>query len=146
MTVRRRTTRKRHRIGPEHRIQLDIMYRLRKNRCSVMRANAGTIKTENGSYFKGMENGTPDLIGYRWKDKQIFFIEVKTDKGVISLAQMAYHQDLMHHGVIHGIARSVDDAMKIVNESIVGYGYPDTDKEHEWHLTKRGYTRGKLIA
>lgn len=141
-----RVARKHRRMGPEHRIQRDIMCALRLHRCSVMRANAGTIKTKSGSYFKGMENGTPDLIGYRWQDKQIFFIEVKTEKGVISPAQMAYHQDLMNHGAIHGIARSVNDAMKIIDDSIIGYGYPDTDKKHEWRLTKRGYVRGKLIV
>lgn len=128
MIYRRRITRKRHRMGPEHRIQRDIMCALRLHRCSIMRANAGTIKTKSGSYFKGMENGTPDLIGYRWQDKQIFFIEVKTPKGHIRPDQLAYHQDLMHHQVIHGIARSVDDAFKIVDEGLIGYGYPDAEQ------------------
>ncbi len=44
---------------------------------------------------------------------------------------MAYHQDLMHRHVIHGIARSIDDALKIVREGLIGYGYPDTKKK-EW--------------
>lgn len=128
MIYRRRTTRKRRRMGPEHRIQRDIMCALRLHRCSIMRANVGTIKTESGSYFKGMENGTPDLIGYRWQDKQIFFVEVKAPKGRIRPDQLAYHQDLMHHHVIHGIARSVDDAFKIVDEGLIGYGYPDIER------------------
>jgi hypothetical protein len=38
----------------------------------------------------------------------------------------------VHRKVIHGIARSVDDALKIVNEGLIGYGYPDTDKK-EWY-------------
>lgn len=79
-----------------------------------------------------MQPGTPDLIGFRWQDKQIFFIEVKSPTGRIRSDQLAYHSDLMHHKVIHGIARSVDDALKIVNEGLIGYGYPDTDKK-EWY-------------
>lgn len=76
-----------------------------------------------------MQPGTPDLIGYRFKDRQIFFIEVKAPKGRIRPDQLAYHHDLMHRHVIHGIARSIDDALKIVNEGLIGYGYPDTDKK-----------------
>ena len=126
--VYRRRTRRTHKVGPEHRIQNDIIAMLRMHRCSVMRVNAGTIKTQSGSYFKGVENGTPDLIGYRWRDKQIFFIEVKAPKGRIRPDQLAYHKDLMHHNVIHGIARSVDDALKIIDEDLVGYGYPDYEE------------------
>lgn len=130
--IYKRKARKSHKVGPEHRIQNDIIKILRLNHCNVMRANAGIIKTQNGSVFKGMENGTPDLIGFRWQDKQIFFIEVKSPTGRIRSDQLAYHSDLMHHKVIHGIARSVDDALKIVNEGLIGYGYPDTDKK-EWY-------------
>lgn len=39
--------------------------------------------------------------------------------------QQMYHLDLMHKHVIHGIARSVEDSVKIVNEGLIGYGYPD---------------------
>ena len=98
MIYRRRITRKRRRMGPEHRIQRDIMCALRLHRCSVMRANAGTIKTRSGSYFKGMENGTPDLIGYRWQDKQIFFIEVKAPNGIRSELQKYRIEQLTSQG------------------------------------------------
>lgn len=115
--------------GPEHRIQNDIIRALRFNKCWVDRANSGMIKTEKGNYFKGMQPGTPDLIGYRFKDRQIFFIEVKAPKGRIRPDQLAYHQDLMHRHVIHGIARSIDDALKIIDEDLVGYGYPDYEED-----------------
>lgn len=128
MVYRRKVRRE---VGPEHRIQNDIIRALRFNRCWVDRANSGMIKTEKGNYFKGMQPGTPDLIGYRFKDRQIFFIEVKAPKGRIRPDQLAYHQDLMHRHVIHGIARSIDDALKIVREGLIGYGYPDTNKK-EW--------------
>lgn len=123
MVYRRRRI-KPHKVGPEHRIQNDIIQALRMHRCSVLRVNAGTVKTQSGSYFRGVEPGTPDLIGFRWRDKQIFFIEVKAPKGRIRPDQIAYHQYLMNRGVIHGIARSVYDAIKIVDDNLVGYGYP----------------------
>ena len=37
--------------------------------------------------------------------------------------------DLMHRKVIHGIARSPEDALKIVKQGLIGYGYSDTDKK-----------------
>jgi phage protein len=111
--------------GPEHRIQNAIIATLRWRRCAVIRLNSGAIPTKNGGLFRGTKAGTPDLIGYRLKDKKVFFIEVKAPKGRISPAQQMYHLDLMHNHVIHGIARSVEDAVKIVSEGLVGYGYPD---------------------
>ena len=111
--------------GPEHRIQNAIIATLNWRRCAVIRLNAGAIPTKNGGLFRGVKPGTPDLIVYRLKDKQVFFIEVKAPKGRISQAQQLYHLDLMHKHVIHGIARSVEDAVKIVNEGLIGYGYPD---------------------
>lgn len=111
--------------GPEHRIQNAIIATLNWRRCAVIRLNAGAIPTKNGGLFRGVKPGTPDLIGYRLKDQKVFFIEVKAPKGRISPAQLMYHQDLVHNHVIHGIARSVEDAVKIVSEGLVGYGYPD---------------------
>ncbi|ADZ07443.1 hypothetical protein LAC30SC_06595 [Lactobacillus amylovorus] len=116
--------------GPEHRIQNDIIAMLNLNRCSVYRINVGKVRTPDGRYFStGAPNGMPDLFGFRWIDRRIFFIEVKSPAGRIRPDQMAFHQDLMHLHVIHGIARSIDDARKIVNEGLIGYGYPDTKKK-----------------
>jgi len=30
---------------------------------------------------------------------------------------------LTNHGIIHGIARSPEDALKIIDEELVGYGF-----------------------
>lgn len=73
----------------------------------------------------GLPNGFPDLFGWRWSDRQIFFIEVKTPTGKIRPDQKAFHLDLQNRKVIHGIARSVDDALKIVDEGLIGYGFED---------------------
>lgn len=71
-------------------------------------------------------------MGFRWVDNQIFFIEVKSKTGKPRPDQIRFHEFLASHNVIHGIVRSVDDALKIVNEGLIGYGYPDTDKK-EWY-------------
>lgn len=125
-------TRKRKRLTPEHRIQKDIVAVLRLHRCTVFRGNVGKVRTPDGRFFStGLPNGFPDLVGYRWVDNQIFFIEVKSKTGKPSEDQIRFHESLQSHNVIHGIARSVDDALKIVNEGLVGYGFPDTEKK-EW--------------
>lgn len=114
-------------------IQKQIIYALRLHRCDVYRVNVGLLCTPDGRKIRtGVPNGFPDLFGYRWDNHKIFFIEVKKPKGYkISPAQLAFHQDFMHHKTIHGIAKSVDDALKIVDKELIGYGYPDTNKK-EW--------------
>ena len=102
---------------------------LRLHRCAVYRGNVGLFYTKYGSPIRtGLPNGFPDLFGFRRSDHQIFFIEVKTPTGRIQPDQIAFHHDLMHLKAIHGIARSTDDALKIVDEGLVGYGYGDEDR------------------
>lgn len=125
-----RKRRKIHKKGPEAKIQKNIIAVLNLNRCTVFRGNVGKVRTPDGRFFNtGLPNGFPDLFGWRWSDSKIFFIEVKAPHGKIRTDQMAFHADLMHRKVIHGIARSTDDALKIVKEGLIGYGYPDTDKK-----------------
>lgn len=124
---------KRKNRQPEHQIQTAIIEALRLHGDSVFRQNVGKVRLKDGRFFStGLPNGSPDLYGWRKSDKQIFFIEVKAPKGRIRPAQMAIHLDLMHQKVIHGIARSINDALKIVSQGLIGYGYPDSDKK-EWH-------------
>lgn len=107
-------------------IQKQIMLVLSANRCTVFRANVGRVRLKDGRYFStGLPNGHPDLYGFRWKDKQIFYIEVKNEKGRIRADQIQFHEFLKQKGIIHGIARSVEDALKIVNEGLIGYGFKD---------------------
>lgn len=108
----------------EHEIQKEIQIALSRNCCTVFRANVGKVLTADHRWFDtGLPKGFPDLMGYRWADNQIFFIEVKNATGKPREDQIRFHEFLQSHNVIHGIARSVDDALKIVKCSEVGYGF-----------------------
>lgn len=108
----------------EHTIQKEVQLALSQNHCSVFRTNVGKVKLKDGRWFDtGLPKGFPDLMGYRWSDNQIFMIEVKNSAGRIRDDQVRFHNFLQSHKVIHGIARSKEDALKIVSEGLVGYGY-----------------------
>ena len=126
----------------EHELQKRIQVALSGAGCVVFRTNVGKgllirraqiIKRyDNGTalvagtfnYFdSGLPVGHPDLYGFREKDGKVFYIEVKTKRGVISTKQTMFHEMLHKNGIIHGVARNVEDALKIVKEGAVGYGY-----------------------
>ena len=110
----------------EQSIQNDIRNALSYDDCTVFRINVGTVKLPNGRFFQtGVPKGHPDLYGFRHSDNQIFYIEVKNEKGRPRDDQVKFHKRLTQLNVIHGIARSADDALKIVNEGLVGYGFKD---------------------
>ena len=111
-------------IKSEHAIQNEIQIALSKHQCTVFRANVGKIHTPDGRFFStGLPKGFPDLFGFRWIDGKIFFIEVKDAKGRLRPDQIVFHKMLQSHNIIHGIARSVSDALMIVDGTNVGYGY-----------------------
>ena len=126
----------------EHELQKRIQVALSGAGCVVFRTNVGKgllirraqiIKRyDNGTalvagtfnYFdSGLPVGHPDLYGFRKKDGKVFYIEVKTASGVISEKQKKFHDMLHKNGIIHGVARNVEDALKIVKKGTVGYGY-----------------------
>lgn len=112
----------------EHEIQSEIMVAVSKHHCSIFRTNVGSVRMADGRWFKtGLPVGFPDLCGFRWLDNQMFFLEIKNAKGKPRPDQIRFHQFLMQHHVIHGIARSVDDALKIIDNGLVGYGYPEVN-------------------
>ncbi|MGS6025621.1 VRR-NUC domain-containing protein [Limosilactobacillus fermentum] len=109
---------------PEHIIQNKIRLALSANQCTVFRINVGKVRLPDGRYFTtGVPEGHPDLYGYRWSDNQIFYIEVKNERGRPRKDQVRFHEFLTKRGVIHGIARSPEDAIKIVDEGLIGYGF-----------------------
>lgn len=110
----------------EHSIQSKIQIELSKHGCTVFRANVGKMRTPDGRFFStGLPSGFPDLSGFRWIDGKAFYIEVKNATGKPREDQIRFHHMLTSHGIIHGIARSVDDALMIINGGLVGYGFND---------------------
>lgn len=108
----------------EHSIQKKIQVALSRHKCSVFRTNVGKVQTIDHRWFDtGLPQGFPDLVGYRWVDNQIFFIEVKNKTGKPREDQIRFHEFLQSHNVIHGIARNVQDALMIVDGGLTGYGY-----------------------
>lgn len=108
----------------EHKIQNDIQVALSKHQCTVFRVNVGSVKTPDGRFFSsGVPSGHPDLYGFQWSDCQVFYLEIKNAKGRPRKDQVQFHRFFTAHGIIHGLARSVDDALKIVEEGLIGYGY-----------------------
>lgn len=109
---------------PEHKIQDAIRVALSAADCTVFRVNAGQVRLPDGHFFQtGVPKGHPDLYGFRWADNKIFYIEVKTKTGRPRPDQIKFHHFLQQRKVIHGIARSPEDAVKIVREGLVGYGF-----------------------
>lgn len=109
----------------EHRIQQEIEVALSKKGCRVFRTNVGKVKTIDGRWFNtGLPKGHPDLYGFRCSDGKIFYVEVKSATGKPRKEQVQFHQMLMKWNIPHGIARSVEDALKIA-DGAVGYGFKD---------------------
>lgn len=108
----------------EQKIQNDIRVALSKNECTVFRVNVGSVRTPDGRFFSaGVPSGYSDLSGFRWSDGKAFFIEVKNETGKPREDQVKFHKMLTKHSIIHGLARSSEDAVKIVTRGLVGYGF-----------------------
>lgn len=83
----------------------------------VFRANVGKVVTPDVRYFDtGLPVGFSDLFGFRKSDGRAFFIECKTKSGRASPAQKNFIEQMQKNGAIAGIARSVEDALKIIQE------------------------------
>lgn len=98
----------------EHAIQNAIRIALSEY-ATVFRANVGSGVTYDGRHFEtGLPKGFSDLFGFRHSDGRIFFIEVKTPKGRVSEAQKNFLEQMQKYGAIAGVARSVDDAIRLM--------------------------------
>ena len=81
------------------------------------RANVGKVKMADGRWFStGLPDGFSDLFGFRKTDAKIFFIEVKTPTGKLRKDQERFLTAMNQRGAIVGVARSTEDALKIVEE------------------------------
>ena len=96
-------------------IQNQIRVGLSKAGHAVFRINVGKVKMQNGRWFEtGAPKGFPDLFGFR-PDGKIFFIEVKNETGRVRPEQKIFIEQMQKRGALAGVARSVEDAMEIVN-------------------------------
>ena len=96
-------------------IQNQIRVALSKAGHTVFRINVGKVKMQNGRWFEtGAPKGFSDLFGFR-PDGRIFFIEVKNETGKLRPEQKKFIENMQRRGALAGVARSVEDAMEIVN-------------------------------
>lgn len=100
---------------PEKEIQSAIIQALSYS-CKVYNVTTGVFKVAGSPprYIKTFPKGTPDIIGFRKRDGKMFFIEVKSVKGKLSAEQKEFAKYIKDFPVIYGVARSVEDALKIV--------------------------------
>lgn len=67
-------------------------------------------------FIRTFPKGTPDLLGFRYSDGKIFFIEVKKEKGILSPEQKLFREWVLTTEAIYGVARSVEDALLIIQD------------------------------
>ncbi|WP_225362923.1 VRR-NUC domain-containing protein [Apilactobacillus quenuiae] len=102
-------------ITPEHQIQNEIRVALTQHDCTCFRANVGKVFMSNGKFFDtGLPKGYPDLFGFRHSDGKIFFIEVKNEIGRLRPEQKTFRKFAANYPVLYGVARSANDAIKII--------------------------------
>jgi len=79
------------------------------------RSGAGAMKLDSGRYFKTGKAGCPDIT-VCIKGKFIG-LEVKTDKGVQSVAQLNAQRQIEKAGGFYYIVTSVEEVEKIINQA-----------------------------
>ena len=97
-------------------IQSEILIEVNKRGHRLYRSNAGTIQTKHGGVVKLYPRGYPDLTGFRKGDGKFVVIEVKKPSGRLSEHQKKFAEWASTQPILYGVARSVDDAIKIIEE------------------------------
>ena len=104
-------------LKTEQEVQNEIRVGLTKAGHMVFRTNVGKVRMMDGRWFDtGLPKGHPDLYGFR-SDGQIFYIEVKNEKGRVRPEQKKFIEVVRERGAKAGVARSLKEALEIVNES-----------------------------
>ncbi len=111
----------------EQRIQQEIRLAISEGDCRVFRNNCGVLQDRRGVPVRyGLQPGSSDLIGWRTvtitpdmvgTQVAVFLsIEVKTATGRLRPEQQQWLNAVQAAGGIAGVARSVEDALRIVTE------------------------------
>jgi len=75
---------------------------------AFFRVNNGAFKTERGGFFRSTNRkGVADIIGVH--NGRAYAIEVKSDTGRQSQAQIDFMDDWQNEGGVYVLARSVED-------------------------------------
>jgi hypothetical protein len=109
----------------EQQIQQHIRITCSTGNTRLFRNNTGTLRDQHGRPVQfGLCKGSADLIGYRTititpdmvgQQVAVFLsIEVKTPTGRIRPEQQAWLETVQAAGGIAGVARSVEDALRIM--------------------------------
>lgn len=98
--------------------EIDIQNKIRlalSEYAIIFRANVGKVRMQDGRFFDtGLPRGYSDLSGVRKSDGKAIFIEVKNAKGKTSKHQDNFIEQMKKAGAIAGVARSPEDALKII--------------------------------
>lgn len=97
-------------------IQSEILVEANKRGHRLWRSNAGSIQTKHGGVVKLYPRGYPDLTGFRKSDGKFVVIEVKKPSGRLSDHQKKFAEWASTQPIIYGVARSKEDAIKIIEE------------------------------
>jgi len=112
-------------MASEQTIQQHIRLACSSGNCRLFRNNTGTLKDANGRPVQfGLCKGSADLIGWTTRTitpdmvgQQVAVftsIEVKTPTGRIRPEQQAWLDTVQAAGGIAGVARSVEDAQRLI--------------------------------
>lgn len=105
---------------PERVLQNEIIIELSKAGCLAWNNDTGAVKNaKNGLWVKyGLCVGSSDIVGI-CPDGIALFVEVKTPTGRASPEQRNFIAACRRNGARAGIARSVDDSLRIVKGEIL---------------------------
>lgn len=102
----------------EHDIQNSIRIALSPY-CILFRINVGSGMTYDGRHFStGVPKGYSDLSGFRKSDGKAVFIECKTPDGFVRPEQRRFLKTMRENGALAGVARSVEDALRIIEVQV----------------------------
>ncbi|ALX50443.1 VRR-NUC domain-containing protein [Lentibacillus amyloliquefaciens] len=86
---------------------------------TIFRGNVGKVRMTDGRWFDtGLPKGFSDLFGFRKTDGKMIFLEIKNAKGRLRDDQRHFLEAVSQYDVISGVARSVEEAIEIVERGL----------------------------